>query len=119
MEPMLLIGIGIVALGTGLGAFVMFGQRANSLAETRPTSGTIPLTPAVASRRLSTSSVRLETPEESRPPVPRGLRSTDVRIRWYQRVRAALGLVVLAVGIGMAAGAVLGLGALFVSLYLG
>lgn len=97
----------------------MFGQRANSLTEAAGTTGTIPRTPAPAPRRLTGPSARAETPESSRPPVPRGLRSTDVHIRWYQRLRAGLGLVVLAVGIGMAFGAVLGLGALVLSLYLG
>ena len=119
MEPTLLIGIAVVALGTGVGAILMFGQRANSLGEATGTTGTIPLAPTHAPRHLSAPSANLETPEESRPPVPRGLRSHDVQIRWYQRVRAALGLTLLAVGIGMAFGAVLGLGALILSLYLG
>lgn len=117
MEPMLLIGIGVVALGAVLGAFVMFGQRANPLAETGPTS-TLPPDTAPAARPLGARSARV-LPESARPPVPPGLRSTDVRIRWYQRLRAGFGLLLLAVGFGMAIGAVIGLGALAVSLYLG
>ena len=119
MDPTLLIGIAVVALGTGVGALMMFGQRANSLAEASGTPGTIPVAPATSLSELSGSSAQYETPEELRPPVPRGLRSTDVHIRWYQRLRAGLGLLLITVGIGMAFGAVLGLGALALSLFLG
>lgn len=119
MDPTLLIGIAVVALGTGVGAWMMFGQRANSLAETAGTSGTIPVAPTTSRPQLSRPSGRYDTPEELRPPVPRGLRSADVHVRWYQRLRAVFGLLLITVGIGMAIGAVLGLGALALSLFLG
>lgn len=111
MDSTLLIGIAVVVLGTGVGAFVMFGQRANPLAGDPSGTGSV-------------SSARHDTPRPSaaasglRPPVPRALRSDQVTVRWYQRLRAGLVLALITVGIGMAIGAVLGIGALAVSLFL-
>jgi len=119
MDLTLLIGIAVVALGTGVGAIMMFGQRSNSLAETGVTSGTIPATSSFTPRDLTVASARRETPEHLRPPVPRGLRSTQVRIRWYHRVRAVFGLLLITIGIGMAAGAVVGAAALVLSALIG
>lgn len=111
MDSTLLIGIAVVIIGTGAGAFVMFGQRATSLAEDTTGTGTLSAAPRRPTRDLSTAT-------GPRPPVPRALRSDQVNVRWYQRLRAGLVLVIITVGIGMAIGAVLGIGALAVSLFL-
>jgi hypothetical protein len=119
MDTTLLIGLAVVGLGTALGALMMFGQRSNSLAETGVVSGTIPASSAGTARELSAPSARRELPEEMRPPVPRGLRSANVRIPWHQRLRSGLVLVLITVGLGMAVGAVLGAAAMAITLLIG
>ncbi|MFN8050469.1 MAG: hypothetical protein U0Q22_03445 [Acidimicrobiales bacterium] len=110
MDSTLLIGIAVVAFGTALGAFMMFGQRANPLAETSGASGTI-------QAHSTTAPPMLTSPSASEAGLT-GVRY-DVRIRWYQRVRSGLILLLITVGLGMAIGAVIGSVALVVSLLMG
>lgn len=104
------LGLLVVALGAGLGALLMFGQHANPRPGTAPsTVGTLPAGSAVTASRLTGSSAVV---------APRST-GGDVRIRWYQRVRSGLVLLLITVGLGMAIGAVIGAGALAVNLLLG
>lgn len=120
MDSTLLLGFAVIALGTGVGAIMLFGQRANPLAKSSHVPGTIPVEPTSEAARLtSPSGQRGRRAQGLGAAVPRGLRSSDVHVRWYQRVRSGLMLVLITVGIGMAVGAVIGAGALAVSLLLG
>ena len=104
------LGLGVVTLGAALGAFLMFGQHANPRVGTAPTTvGTLSGDPSGATRPLTAPSGA----------VPRAASDGDVRIRWYQRIRAGLVLLLITVGLGMAIGAVIGAGALAVNLLLG
>lgn len=116
MDVTLLVGLAVVVVGAGAGAFIMFGQRANSLSDNTGDTGTIPAQTRRPAGDLTPRSA--VTDPSSRPPVPRALRSTDVRIRWYQRIRSGIVLLIIVVGIGMAVGAVLGAVALAVGLLL-
>lgn len=100
MSLTLVIGTAVVVVGAIAGAIVMFGQRAHPL-ETTGAPATIP-----AGR--------------PRPRASLGNGSGDgVTIRWYERVRSGLVLLLITVGIGMAIGAVVGAAALFVNLVIG
>lgn len=96
----LVIGTAVVVVGAVAGAFVLFGQRAHPL-ETAGAGATIPAGGRAASTSLGSRS------------------ADDVTIRWYQRVRSGAVLLLITVGLGMAAGAAVGAGALFVNLVVG
>jgi hypothetical protein len=118
MDSTLVIGIAVVVIGTGVGAFMMFGQRSNPLTGPASASGTIPARPTGASSGGGSNL----TPSTASPAVPatrREARASDVRVRWYQRLRSAFVLLLITVGLGMAIGAVVGAMALAVSLLLG
>lgn len=101
MNATLLIGFAVVLLGAGLGAFLMFGQRAKPLVET--SDGTLSRDPGGPPVQLAMSSGA----------VPVG---GDVRIRWWEKLRSGLVLTLITVGIGMSIGAVLGVAALALNL---
>jgi len=101
MDFTLLIGIAVITLGAGAGAFLMFGHRTDPLTETTTVNATLPRRTTVASS------------------APRPDTGGDVRIRWYQRVRSGLILLLIVVGLGTSIGAVVGGLAMAVTLLMG
>ena len=134
MEPTLVIGIAIVVIGTALAALMMFGQRANPLAESNATlstslgtippssettsgelgqsSGNYPGSSSGASRHRAKSTSRAQSSAKS-------IDGGGVKVRWYQRLRSLIVLLLITIGLGMAAGAAIGAVALGISLFLG
>lgn len=130
MPASLLIGLVIVVVGLIAARLTLF--------ETR---GSMPTDPAATHRTLTAAATALPDGASqptsgssnasvgSSPRVSTGLRAAvgvhrpnrepSVRIRWYERVRSGLLLVLLTIGFGMAIGGVLGLAALIFSFVLG
>lgn len=126
MPASLLIGLVIVVVGLIVARLTLFDAR-----------GSLPTDPVAAHRTLSAATGALPdggSQPDSATWGPAGRASTGLRaavgvrrpttqlgvkIRWYERVRSGLLLVLLTVGFGMAIGGVLGLGALLFSFVLG
>ena len=112
MGPMLLIGLAVVAAGGAFVGFMLFGQRTNPLPDA--TAATIPVE-ARSPRPGSGANSQLRPVREATSPSTDG----EVNIRWHQRLRSSLLLLLIVAGLGTALGAIVGALILGVSLLLG
>ncbi|NLA36576.1 MAG: hypothetical protein GX868_12965 [Actinobacteria bacterium] len=120
MPASLLIGLVIVVVGLIAARLTLFETR-DSLSADPAAHRTLTVATAASpdTGPQPDSGGRVSTGLRAAVGVHRPTGRPSVNIRWYQRLRSALLLVLLAVGFGMAIGGVLGLAALLVSFVLG